>query len=680
MSPYTTAFTFANKLLPGGAYSVTIGSQPTGGLTCTLSNATGTVALDNVQSIAVSCTPVQGKISNAVSIFAGNDSVTNVDGVGGSARFGQLTNIAMDGAGSIYVANGSYPSNIRKVSSLGVVTTYMGCPCYAYDVSHPLAVDNSGNVFIADLNGWMITKTTPDGKYSVLAGGDLPGFGDGVGGAARFNSVKGIALDSAGNVYVADTGNNAIRKISPAGVVSTLAGNSAPGFADGTGGAARFNGPTGLTVDGAGNVFVADTANFSIRKITPSGVVSTVMGGGPGSSAFVDGDAVTGRLAAPTSVVLDSAGNVVVLDGNAVRKISAAGVLSTLAGGTTAGYANGSGAAARFNAPVGLVADGGGNVLVADGGTNRAIRQVSSTGVVTTLAGQGALAGLIDATGTAARFDTPSDVATDGSGNVYVADQGNHAVRKITPTGAVTTLAGGGSAGNVDATGTAAHFTLLTKISADSAGNVYAVDNGAIRKITSDGVVTTPQLQINNAQGIAVDGAGALYVTSNNSVLKASSGGVVTTLAGNGSAGFVNGSGAAAQFNAPSGVAIDPSGNVYVMDSGNCALRRISSQGQVTTLATNYTFCVSYPGSLAVDGSGNVYTMADPLVTDIHYFGGAGYTLKIGSDGVISGMPNVHDQRQTAYFGSTSRGIAVDAAGNLYFAVTGANAIGKIVP
>ncbi len=692
VSANATAFTFANKLVPGGSYNVTIGSQPAG-LACSLSNAGGTVAQADVQTITVNCTAVQGNGSFTVSTFAGDDRQTLVDGVSSSARFGRLLGIAVDTVGQMYVSDDN--GYIRKVSTAGAVTSFVGpTDLYGPTVVHGLttagsmAVDNSGNVYAVDtFQRNMIFKVSRNGVVSLLAGTSLDGgFVDGTGAAARFRYANCVAVDGAGNVYVSDYGNHAIRKISPAGAVSTLAGTPTPGFADGAGGSARFNGPTGIAVDSTGNVYVVDTGNFAIRKITPAGVVSTLVGAGPNSSGFVDGAGSTARLASPTAVALDSAGGMYIADSHAIRKVSATGVLSTIAGGTVAGFADGGGTAAQFNLPVGMVVDSSGNIAVADS-QNRAVRLVTPTGVVTTLAGQGPVTGLFDGTATAARFYRPRGVATDVAGNVYVADLANLAIRKITSGGVVTTLAGSGGAGNVDATGPAARFTSPTGVAADGSGNVYVVDNGAIRKVTAAGVVTTLPLQINSAQGIAVDGAGALFIAANHSVFKMSPTGVLTTLAGNGSAGFADGLGAAARFNAPLGLAVDSAGNVYVADSNNNALRKISPQGQVTTLAAaRFVFGSEGPESVAVDGTGNVYVIGLPATADAHGHGPLPNLTRFSSDGVATLVMGPYlgtgliDGPASVAFISSPRGIAIDSTGNVYVSDFDENDIRKIVP
>jgi sugar lactone lactonase YvrE len=313
--------------------------------------------------------------------------------------------------------------------------------------------------------------------------------------SAAFSTPEGVAVDAAGNLYVADTGNHTIRKITPAGVVSTLAGLAgSSGSADGTGSAARFNVPRGLAVDAAGNVYVADTFNETIRKITPAGVASTLAGlAGNGGSA--DGTGSAARFSGPSGVAVDAAGNVYVADtfNQTIRKITPAGDVTTLAGlAGSAGSIDGTGSAARFNTPRRVAADAVGNVYVAE--LNHVIRRITPAGVVSTLAGLAGVVGSADGTGSAARFADPQGVAVDAADNVYVADTANNTIRKITPAGVVTTLAGlAGSSGSSDGTGSAARFTSPRGVAVDAAGNVYVADrnNGAIRKITPAGVVTT---------------------------------------------------------------------------------------------------------------------------------------------------------------------------------------------
>jgi len=366
--------------------------------------------------------------------------------------------------------------------------------------------------------------------FTTLAGAaGASGSTDGTGAAARFLYPEGAAVDASGNLYVADTGNGTIRKVTPAGVVTTLAGTAgAAGSTDGTGTAARFNTPSGVAVDGSGNVYVADSVNNTIRKLTPAGVVTT-LAGTAGAAGSTDGTGVSARFNQPFGIAVDGSGNVYVSDRTncTIRKVTPAGVVTTLAG--TAGVQNfndGTGGAAAFFEPEGIAVDGNGNVYVADSG-NELIRKVTPAGVVTTLAGlppivQGtsisANPGSVDGTGNAAGFNNPSGIAVDGNGNVYVADTSNDTIRKITPAGVVTTLAGTvGAAGNTDGAGAAARFNVPSGVVVDGSGNVYVADssNNTIRKGSFSGA---PQVETQPAdQYVAVGGSATFSVAASGS-------------------------------------------------------------------------------------------------------------------------------------------------------------------
>jgi streptogramin lyase len=279
---------------------------------------------------------------------------------------------------------------------------------------------------------------------------------DSTGVSARFNFPTGVASDSSGTVYVADAGNNTIRKITPDAVVVTFVGTApVSGSIDGIGAAARFNNPFGVARDSSGNLFVADTGNHTIRKITPAGAVTT-FAGTAGAFGATDGIGAMARFYLPTGVAVDSLGNVFVADFNnrTVRKIDPSGLVTTFAGapGNNTGSVDGIGGAARFNTPTGIAVDGSNNLYVTDS-NDSTVRKITPDGTVTTLAGAAGLFGSADGIGPAARFEGPYGVAADTAGNVYVADDRNRSIRKVTPAGAVTTVVGQSAAASVFAPG-----------------------------------------------------------------------------------------------------------------------------------------------------------------------------------------------------------------------------------
>jgi streptogramin lyase len=399
-------------------------------------------------------------------------------------------------------------NTIRKISSGGTVTTLAGLAgsfgsmdgtgaAARFESPRGIAIDGVGNLYVADFNNNTVRKITPAGVVTTVAGAaGTAGITDGSGTTARFNQPLGVSVDGSGNIYVADSGNNTIRKISPTTAVTTLAGSVAiSGSVDATGLAARFDNPLGIATDPAGNIYIADTYNYIIRKSTPAGAVTT-LAGTAGNNGGSDGVGAAASFSLPYSVAADSAGNVYVTETNssAIRKITPAGVVTTLAGVMdVTGTTDGTGVAARFNRPKGLTVDVAGNIYVADTG-NHAIRKITPAGTVTTLAGTAGHSGAMDGMGTAASFNSPQGIAVDSNGNVYVADTNNHVIRKIDSTGAVTTFAGSSTmTGSSDGSGTAARFYFPRGLATDASGNVYVADpdNNAIRKITPAGVVTT---------------------------------------------------------------------------------------------------------------------------------------------------------------------------------------------
>jgi streptogramin lyase len=343
------------------------------------------------------------------------------------------------------------------------------------------------------------TLTSSSQIVTTLAGSGSYGYLDGLGTIAQFGSPYGVCTDTSGNVYVAESSNNRIRKITPTGVVTTLAGSGVSGYNDGIGTGAQFNNPQAVCTDYIGNVYVADSDNNRIRKITPAGVVTTLAGSG--INGYLDGTGTIARFNRPSGVCADSLLNVYVADpyNNRIRKISG-NIVTTLAGSGTAGYLDGTGSAVKFNSPTGLYIGSGATTLFVADMSNQRIRRITSAGVVTTIAGSGT-SGYLDGTASLAQFKNPSAVCYDDYGNIYVADNGNQRIRKISG-GIVTTLAGSGTAGYLDGAGNIAQFKVPTGVCTDVDGNVYVADNfnNRIRKIT----ITPLGINQNNITNVGV--------------------------------------------------------------------------------------------------------------------------------------------------------------------------------
>ncbi len=585
-----------------------------------------------------------------------------------------------------------------------------------------------------------IRKVTPAGVVSTLAGlAGSTGTNDGLGNLARFGDLNygnptGIAVDNAGNLYVADTFNNTIREIAPAGtnwLVSTIAGQAQfnyvglpiGGTNDGVGTAILFNGPTSVAVDSATNLYITDEGNFTIRKLTRTGTnwVSSTIAGKIGQSGSVDGTGNGAEFAAPSGLGLDANGNVYVVDYYDVRKVTPVNirnvatnwVVTTLAGlGCSICYMNGTGTNARFSFALNLALDPNTNIYVADTG-NGLVRKVALSGGVwnvTTLAGNPSGYGFADGTGTNASFNSPYGLTVDSSGKIYETDSFNSEIRRITAAGVVTTLVGTPPApGTNNGAGAAARFSQPGAVATDNAGNIYVADtfNDTIRVITTAGVVSTPvglagvpgssdgagnNARFNLPFGIAVDNSGNMYVadTFNNTIRLVTPDGVVSTISGlAGSAGTNNGVGSTARLNQPIGIAVDSQTNIFVVDSENATVReinRVAGSWTTSTIAgspfatgTNdgagigalFGYYGHSAGKLLGDGAlGITVDSADNV-----YVADSGNSLlrklvHVGTNWVVStiatSLPHVNS-------------LAADAAGNI-FAVDGGDAVLKITP
>ena len=560
-------------------------------------------------------------------------------------------------------------------------------------------------------------------SFTTLAGSASIGSADGTGAAARFSGPSGVAVDNQGNVYVTDSGNNTIRKITSAGLVTTIAGLAGvKGSADGIGTNASFNLPTGIAVDTNENLYVADEFNDTIRKITPVGpnwMVST-LAGQVGVANWGDGLGTNALFSTPSAVAVDVAGNVYVADtaNDVIRQINSFGFVSTITGQPHhPGSANGTNNGAQFYMPFGITVDAATNIYVSDtiNETVRKIVPVDAGWAASTIAGQVLVSGSNDGVGTNAQFNGPAGIAVSGGTNLFVADNNDNTIRKLTLMGtnwAVSTVAGlVGVYGDADGVTNNARFHSPVGVAADGVGNVYVADNNnnEIRKITASGVVSTfAGVSTGSSDGpgtnalfwstaaVALDPRGNVYVADyyNCTIRKIATNGVVSTLAGlAGSIGSADGTNSDARFYYPSDIALDNGGSLYVADAYNSTIRRITPVGTnwvTRTIAgqaefygiqdgigTNAFFYV--PAGIAVDARTNVY------VTD-NYGMVVRQLTPVGPDWsvtTIAGLP--YTEGSSNGIGTNAmfyfpRGLAVDNASNVYVADSENNSIRQLKP
>jgi uncharacterized protein (TIGR03437 family) len=886
------------------------------------------------------CSQASGQTGIISTVAGGGYSGLGDGGLATSASLLAPASVAVDASGNLFIADTDH-NRVRKVSGNGIITTVAGGGAFETDylgisfsgdggpatsaslyVPSGVAVDGSGNLFIADSGNNRIRKVSASGIITTVAGGVVyaypyPGDG-GPATSATLRGPEGVAVDASGNLFIADSYNGLIRKVSASGIITTVAGNGTQGFS-GDGGpatSASLAGPLGVAVDGSGNLFFADSINNRIRKVSTSGIITTVVGSGAtglytGGFSGDGGPATSALLFAPSAVAVDGFGNLFISDsGNyRIRKVSSGGIITTIAGGLgNALYGDGGPATSAGLSPSGVAVDASGNILIADSGDNR-IREVatvaasltvapntlkfslfagssssqqislagaagspwsasasvnwitlsapsgtapgmlavvvnaasllpgaytasiailnklpslpqetivsvsltvnpglsvapsvvnlqvapgappqtqalqiggaagatwqatvatgtawlsvspgagqipapltarvnaanlttgiyqgsitvqapgaippSSTiyitltvgavsgqgGIVTTVAGNGSRSFSGDGgLATSASLSGPSTVVVDGSGNILIADGGNNRIRKVSPSGIITTVAGGGNGGLGDG-GPATEAWLADPccVAVDGSGNLFISSNQRIREVSASGIITTvvggndigiyggfsgdggpaASAELYNPLGVAVDGSGNLFIADwgNNRIRKVSSNGIITTVAGNGLPGFSgdNVPATSTALSSPRRVAVDGSGNLFIADTGNQRIRKVSASGIITTVAGNGNGGTSggfsgdgglaiyaslyNPTGVAVDGSGNLF-IADTGNNRIRKVSASGTITTVVGGG--SADPSTDGPATSASLYNPN-GIAVDVSGNLFIADT----------
>ena len=521
-----------------------------------------------------------------------------------------------------------------------------GGPAVNAELRAPRGVTiHGGNLYIADSDNARIRKVDSSGKISTVAGNGTAGFSGDGGPAINAELYLPSGVTFLGkNLFIADLGNQRIRKVDSAGTISTVAGNGIPGYS-GDGGpatSAELAYPSDVTAHG-GNLYIADTYNQRIRKVGSAGKISTVAGNGTAGYSGDGGPATSAMLYFPTAVSVDGSGNLYIADEAFphMRKVNTSGIISTSAGNGEFDFSGDSGPAtnAQFFSPYSVAADNSGNLYIVDT-FNERIRKVDASGLVTTVAGNGVYGFSGDGgPATAAELSNPRGLAVDSHGNLYIADTESQRIRKVDASGIISTIAGRGHPGFGGDGGPATQAVLRNPIgvAVDGNGNIYIADEGnrRIRKVDASGIISTVA-QSNGIVAVAVDNAGNVYIADAGhfQLRKLDTSGTLTTIAGNGTRGFSGDGGPAtsAELSGPAGVAVDSAGNIYIADSyptylgdpgtgnpENDRVRRIDPSGIISTVSGNGTIGFSgdggpapnaelaFPNGLAVDSSRNLY-------------------------------------------------------------------------
>ncbi len=573
-----------------------------------------------------------------------------------------------------------------------------GHPATSVPLRSPIGVvlDNAGNLYIADESDNRVRKVAPSGIISTFAGNGIPGYtGDrGKATEAELSAPSGLALDSNGNLYIADSGNFVVRRISPDGTINTVAGNGTFGFSgdNGAATAAQIN-PLAVAVDGKGNLYIADGLNCRIRKVDAKGIITTIAGNGNLTYSGDNSSAANTSIDVPTGIAVDSSGNVYIADYWYVLEIDTTGAISTV-GGTAFGFVvDGVDARQALLLPASLLLDGKGSLYISDWYLSKVRRIDLSTHFIFGIAGNGS-EGFSGDQGApaAAELSEPWGMAFDAAGDLFVADFLNGRVRKVTST-LITTVAGTGIGDGAAAT--SAFLNLPTGLAIDGQRNIVVADTGnyEARRFSPGGSIAPfGQLQpFSTPFGVTVDHLGNFYVSdSEPRVLKVSPANVTTIVAGNGASGYTGDSTQAsgASISMPTGVAVDLAGDVYLTDYTHSRIRMVNPAGIITTIAGNGKPGFSGDGGpaknagmdpydIALDTQNNLY-IADDFNNRIRKIAPDGNITTVAGTGVAgySGDGGLATAAQL----NKPAGVAVDAAGNLYIADTFNSAVRRVTP
>jgi trimeric autotransporter adhesin len=552
---------------------------------------------------------------------------------------------------------------------------------------------------------WQLNGTNlPNNIITTVAGGNL--FNNLQATNTILNSAVGVTKDSIGNLFIADYGNNVIRKVDTNGLTTIVAGNGSASYS-GDGGAATNAGlvnPNAVIVDPFGNLLISDSGNNRIRKVDTNGIVSTVAGNGFGFPTFSGdfGAATNARINYPVGLCLDSAGNLFIADqqNHCIRKVNTSGIITTVAGiGGIGGYNtdNIQATSAYLSFPSGVFVDSSNNLFIADSSNHR-VRKVKPSGIISTVAGTGTAGYSGDGgAATSAKINVPKSIAMDAVRNLYIADSSDHHIRKMDTNNIITTTAGSGTNGFAgdDGMATNANLSFPQSVAVDSLGNIFIADdaNNRVRQVGTNGIITTvagrnlndgdfaTSATLNLDNGIAVDSGGNLYIADNNNnrIRKVDTNGVITTVAGNGFYDYSGDGGAAtdASLRHPSSVAVDAGGNLFIADLNNYRIRKVDTNGIISTVAGTGSPGFSGDGgaatnaklsavlSVAIDAAGN-FCIADWSNVRVR---------KVDTNGVISTVAGTGSSGFSGDGGAATnakiylpQSVAFDSVGNLFIA------------